>query len=60
MKFRQAKKIVEHNDEWRGNYLYTPPWYREACDVYVRHRKRSHRHYYESRGIINEKGQIII
>ena len=60
MKYRQAKKIVEHCAKWRGCYRFTPPWYKKACDVYVRHRKRSHWNFYLSRGIINEQGQIIL
>lgn len=60
MKFRQAKKIVEHCDKYRGWYHGTPNWYKKAVQVYVRHKKRSNRHFYESRGIINKQGQIIL
>lgn len=60
MKFRQAKKIVGHCDKWRGYYRFAPPWYRKVCNVYVRHKKKSHRQYYVSRHIINEQGQIIL
>jgi len=60
MKFRQAKKIVEHCDKYRGWYYGTPTWYRKAVQVYVHHKKRSDWHFYESRGIINKQGQIIL
>ena len=60
MKFRTAKKIVHHNDKYRGSYLFTPPWYKKAVEVYIRHRKRNHRQFFVSRGIIDEKGNILL
>ena len=60
MKFRQAKKIVEHNDKYRGWYRCTPYWYKKAVQVYIHHKKKSNWHFYESRGIINKQGQIIL
>ena len=60
MKFRQAKKIVEHCNKYRGWYHGTPHWYKKAVQVYVHHKKRSNRRFYESRGIINKQGQIIL
>ena len=60
MKFRQAKKIIEHCDKYRGCHFYTPPWYKKAVEVYIRHKKRSHRWFYISRGIINEQGRIVV
>ena len=60
MKFRQAKKIVEHCNKYRGRYRATPHWYKKAVQVYVHHKKRSDWRFFESRGIINKQGQIIL
>lgn len=57
MKYRQAKKIVESEYRkglvdlfWNEKY---PQWLK-AVTTYVRHRKKTHLHFYESRGILRE------
>lgn len=52
MKFRQAEKIVKQ--KFDGWLLYNSPRLMKAIVVYIHHKKKTHKHFYESRGIIKQ------
>ncbi len=59
MKYRQAKKIVESENrkgfvDLHWNAKYPAHQWMKAVITYVHHRKKTHLHFYESRGILRE------
>lgn len=65
MKYRQAKKIVmrELRNQVKGRmswygWLWGPPQWLKATTVFIHHQKKTHRHYYESRGILKQRREF--